>query len=69
MGQHVDIIAVYRRHQYYRAFPGLRAIKQLILLELTEQPDKQFHLSTTLNFIKINVYFVISNLQRSLNSL
>jgi len=38
-------------------------LKQLVLLELKQQSDKQFHLSTTL---LLNVYLLISNLQRSL---
>ena len=27
MGQHVDIIAIYRRHRYYRVFPGPTATR------------------------------------------
>jgi len=27
MGQHIDIIAIYRRHRYYRAFPGPTATR------------------------------------------
>ena len=41
-------------------------LKQLVLLEVTQQSNKQFHLSTTL---LLNVYFLTSNLQRSLYSL
>ena len=40
-------------------------LKQLVLPKLTQQSDKQFHLSTTL---LLNVYLLISNLQRSLNN-
>jgi len=27
MGQHIDIIAIYRRHRHYRAFPGPTATR------------------------------------------
>jgi len=27
MRQHIDIIAIYRRHRYYRAFPGPTATR------------------------------------------